>query len=73
VSIRENYLQINAGRLQEKTERGLDGAKRDALDCWENERKRKQRRTVIRRGKTCSSVHPEAPSEYSRYTETSPK
>lgn len=43
---------------------------KNALDCWDNERKSKQRRTVIRRGKNCSSIHPEM---YDKCTEASPK
>lgn len=60
--------------MQENSRRkqivGKMGGKKDALDCWDNERKRKQKRTVIRRGKNCSSVHPEM---YDKYIETAPK
>lgn len=48
---------------------GQDGEK-DALDCWDDERKRKQKRAVVRRGKNHSSVHPEV---YDKSTETGPK
>lgn len=70
VSKRENYVKINAGRLYRKQSVGKMGGEKDALGCWDNDRKRKQKRTVIRRGKNCSSVHPEM---YNKHTQTGPK
>lgn len=61
-------MQKNAGRLKRKQSVGKVEVK-DVLGCWDNRRKRKQSRTVIKRTTNCSSIHP----DLYEYRETSPK
>ena len=46
-------MQGDYRRKQSVGKMGSGDGGKNALDCWDNERKRKQKRTVIRRGKNC--------------------